>query len=244
MRTRGQYSCYLVGMNAFETLEVAFKKSFEDKFFSKAERDALRQLYVASKLDQRSRDVLRAKLFEIARGVAKDNDTKFAFEWLEAATRVLEEKVEPPKLLGSSVFFSPGDYCLNAIISQIESAKKTLDICVFTISDDRISSVIIDRHRNKVKVRILTDNEKLLDEGSDIERLAKSGIPIRVDRTEAHMHHKFAVADGAVVVTGSYNWTRSAAQYNQENIVVTMEPGVVQTFGRAFEKMWEVMEPF
>ena len=29
---------YLPSMNAYDTLELAFKKSFEDKFFSKAER--------------------------------------------------------------------------------------------------------------------------------------------------------------------------------------------------------------
>lgn len=231
-------------MNPFETLELAFKKSFDDKFFSKAERDAIRQLYVAAQLDQRNRDVLRAKLFAMAKSVAKDNDTNFAFEWLEAATRVLEEKVEQPKSVGSSVFFSPGDACLHAIIGQIQSARKTLDICVFTISDDRITDALIDRHLNKVKVRILTDNEKLMDAGSDIERHAKAGIPVRVDRTAHHMHHKFSVADGKSVVTGSYNWTRSAAQYNEENIVVTTENTVVQVYAREFEKMWAKMDPF
>ncbi len=231
-------------MNPIDTLEFAFKKSFEDKFFSKAERDELRQLYVAAKLDQRSRDVLRSKLFAMARAVSKDNDTTFAFEWLESATRVLEERIEPPKIAGSAVYFSPGEYCLNGIVSQIQSAKKTLDICVFTISDDRISDAIVDRHRNRVKVRVLTDNEKLMDLGSDIERLVKAGIPVKVDRTEAHMHHKFAVVDAQSVVTGSYNWTRSAAQVNQENIVVTMEAAVVQVFVREFEKMWGLMEKY
>lgn len=231
-------------MNPFESLELAFKKSFEDKFFSKAERDALRQQYVAAKLDQQSRDVLRSKLYAMARAVSKDQDTTFAFEWLEAATRVLEEKIEPSKMSGSTVFFSPGDYCLNAITSQIQSAKKTLDVCVFTISDDRISDALVDRHKNRVKVRILTDNEKLMDLGSDIERLVKAGIPVRVDRTEAHMHHKFVVVDGQSVLTGSYNWTRSAAQVNQENIMITQEASVVQTYAREFERMWGKMDPY
>lgn len=231
-------------MNPFEALELAFKKSFEDKFFSKAERDALRQQYVSARLDQRNRDVLRSKLFALARSVAKDKDSTFAFEWLEAATRVLEEKVEQPKVQASTVFFSPGEYCLNAIVSQIESARKTLDICVFTISDDRISDAIVDRHESRVRVRILTDNEKLMDVGSDIERLVRAGIPVRVDRTQHHMHHKFAVIDGTTVVTGSYNWTRSACQYNEENIVIMMEHGVVGAYAREFEKMWGRMEEY
>jgi cardiolipin hydrolase len=231
-------------MNPFESLEAAFRQSFADKFFSKAERDALRQQFVAARLDQRNRDVLRSKLYEMARAVSQDKDVTFAFEWLEAATRVLEDKVEQPKQSGSVVHFSPGDACLNAIISQIAAAKKALDVCVFTISDDRITDALVERHKSRVKVRILTDNEKLMDIGSDIERLVKAGIPVKVDRTEHHMHHKYAVVDGVSVVTGSYNWTRSAAQFNQENIMITTEQAVVQSYLREFEKMWAKMDPY
>ena len=231
-------------MNSFESLELAFKKSFEDKYFSKTERDAIRQLLAAASLKKDDKDVLRSKLFAMAKSTAKDNDTAFVIEWLDASTRILDEKVDQPAPKGSSVYFSPGDACLNAIIAQINSAQKELDVCVFTISDDRISTALIAKHKAKVNVRILTDNEKLLDEGSDISKLAKAGLPIRVDRTTHHMHHKFLVVDRLVTVTGSYNWTRSAAQFNEENIVVTTEHAVAQAYLREFERMWALMEPF
>jgi mitochondrial cardiolipin hydrolase len=95
-----------------------------------------------------------------------------------------------------------------------------------------------------VPVRIITDNEKLLDQGSDIERFAKVGIPIRIDRTEAHMHHKFALIDGKFVVTGSYNWTRSAAIYNMENVLVTSEAGVIEAYAREFLQMWVALDAY
>ncbi|MEY3443908.1 MAG: hypothetical protein RLZZ519_2189 [Bacteroidota bacterium] len=231
-------------MNNYDALELAFRKSFDDKFLSKTERDSLRQLYLAANLDQSNHDVLRAKLFAMARSVSKDNDAQFAFEWLEAATRILDEKPLQAKTAGSHVFFSPGDFCLNAIVSQIQSAQKTLDICVFTISDDRISDALIATHQRKVRVRLVTDNEKLLDLGSDIERHVKAGIAVKVDRTEHHMHHKFAVVDGKSVVTGSYNWTKSAAEFNQENIIVSTELAVVHSFQGEFERLWAKMDPF
>jgi hypothetical protein len=39
---------------------------------------------------------------------------------------------------------------------------------------------------------------------------AAAGIPVEVDRIEAHMHHRFAIFDGARLISGSYNWTGSA----------------------------------
>ena len=41
--------------------------------------------------------------------------------------------------------------------------------------------------------------------------LAELGVAVRIDRSEHHMHHKFALFDDAILATGSYNWTRSAA---------------------------------
>ena len=57
------------------------------------------------------------------------------------------------------------------------------------------------------------------------------------------MHHKFTVFDGATLVTGSYNWTRSAANANQENIVVTADRALVDAFEAQFEKLWRQFAP-
>ena len=52
-----------------------------------------------------------------------------------------------------------------------------------------------------------------------VDVLEQQGLPIRVDRSDYHMHHKYAVFDGKLLLTGSYNWTRSAARNNEENFV-------------------------
>lgn len=141
----------------------------------------------------------------------------------------------------NQAYFSPGETCLNAIISHITKAKNNLAICVFTISDDRITQAIKQAHGRGVKVKVLTDNEKLFDKGSDIRELAQYGIAIRIDDTSNHMHHKFALIDNQIVLTGSYNWTRSAARYNHENLVVTNEPKLVADFSREFDRLWSSM---
>jgi len=141
-------------------------------------------------------------------------------------------------------YFSPGDTCLSAIITAINGAQSSLKICVFTISDDRITQAILQAHRRGIKVKILTDNEKLYDKGSDIRELKQAGVPVRVDITTNHMHHKFAILDNQTVLTGSYNWTRSAALYNHENLIITNEKTLVTSFCREFDRLWDELVDF
>ena len=61
----------------------------------------------------------------------------------------------------------------------METALDELLICVFTISDDRLSDAIQRAHRNGLTVRVLSDNDKMDDRGNDIERLAASGVDVR-----------------------------------------------------------------
>lgn len=120
----------------------------------------------------------------------------------------------------------------------------SLKICVFTISDDRISEAIIKTFRKGIEIKLLTDNEKLYDKGADIMELAAKGVPTRVDMTHNHMHHKFAIIDNEVVLTGSYNWTRSAANYNHENVLITNDKATVQAYCQEFDKLWEEMQVY
>ena len=113
-----------------------------------------------------------------------------------------------------------------------------MSICVFTITDNRISSTIERAHRRGVDFRIITDDDKTMDAGSDIMRLDELGIPIRTDKTKFHMHHKFAIFDDSLLVSGSYNWTRSAADYNEENIIATDHPELVGQFEELFNHLW------
>jgi cardiolipin hydrolase len=142
----------------------------------------------------------------------------------------------------NQVYFSPGEDCVNHIIDLINEAYSQLDICVFTISDDRITRAIVDAMKIGVEVRIISDNFKVEDTGSDVKDLSRVGIPVKLDNTDNHMHHKFCVVDKKIVLTGSYNWTRSAALYNQENVISTDDELVVEKFLSEFEKLWLTCE--
>ncbi|WP_205499913.1 phospholipase D-like domain-containing protein [Rufibacter psychrotolerans] len=146
-----------------------------------------------------------------------------------------------PAKLACGAYFSPGEACLQAILQSIQAATSSLKICVFTISDDRITRAILAAHAKGISIQLVTDNEKLYDKGSDIRQLAQAGVQVKVDASSNHMHHKFAIIDHHYVLTGSYNWTRSAALYNHENVLVTADRQVVRGYTTEFNQLWEKM---
>jgi phosphatidylserine/phosphatidylglycerophosphate/cardiolipin synthase-like enzyme len=94
-------------------------------------------------------------------------------------------------------------------------------------------------HRRGVDISIITDDDKSFDLGSDINRLDRMGLDVITDRSPVHMHHKFALFDEDTVLTGSYNWTRSAADHNYENIIVLKDPIVFAAYEREFKRLWK-----
>lgn len=139
----------------------------------------------------------------------------------------------------NKAYFSPGDDCLNHILELIDGCENSLDICVFTISDDRIKNALLNAHVENVAIRVISDNDKLKDEGSDIKELSQRGIAVKIDTTPYHMHHKFMIVDGKTLLTGSYNWTRSAARFNQENVLSMQDANVISSFQEHFDELWE-----
>jgi len=214
-------------------------QTFEDFQMTRSERSALNQIFAHINLTEHSLSLIRKEAFQIFRDyrpTSSHNDT--AVNWLEDIMKILSNVKSDGSALKSEALFSPDDDCSLRICRMLAAARQQIDICVFTITDDRVTQAIQDAHQRRVKIRIISDNYKSLDLGSDIELLSQSGIPVRIDDSEFHMHHKFALFDSEFVLTGSYNWTRSASKNNSENLVITNDPVLLQRFESEFEKLW------
>jgi len=224
-----------------EEIIEQLRASIQDEFFSKSEKKSLKQLITEKPLDEHQLNFVRSKIYELANEKVTPSNYNFILEWVKSANNTL---ISHPMPSTSDAFFSPGEACRTVIINQIKAAINNLQICVFTISDDQITDAIITAHKRGTEIKIITDNDKSLDEGSDIEQIARQGIAVKMDRTPNHMHHKFMVVDDKSLITGSYNWTRSAARFNHENILLTKDGGVVKSFLKEFDQLWKVMETY
>jgi phosphatidylserine/phosphatidylglycerophosphate/cardiolipin synthase-like enzyme len=229
-------------MNAAE-LDALLRQFLVDHKLSDAEKKALAKWVDANVTSEQKRGVARSRVFATARAAVADPQAARVIDFLEDVLKVLvpmgEAATAAPAATPDEAFFSPGDACLGRIIARLNNARRSADICVFTITDDRIAAAILAAHKRGVKVRIITDNEKAYDEGSDVKRLQAAGVPLLVDQTPFHMHHKFAIFDRTRLINGSYNWTRSAATSNEENVTDTGDPALLASFQREFDSLWD-----
>jgi phosphatidylserine/phosphatidylglycerophosphate/cardiolipin synthase-like enzyme len=222
------------------SIQEQIARSFLDHRLSRGERQKLAEtLGHLSPGDEA--DAIRRHAFDLVRdALTGQDDTLMMIDWLEDVLRQVPGVSPRHAHEGpfAEAHFSPGEDCFRAIAHRLESARETMELCLFTITDDRLSNQILDAQQRGVRVRIITDNDKAGDLGSDILRLREAGIPVIEDQSPFHMHHKFAVFDRSILITGSYNWTRGAARDNQENLIVTDDSRLVGSFGAAFERLW------
>lgn len=221
-------------------LREMLAQTLDDYRLSRNERRALRDVLDHFIRDEVSQRKCHQTAFELARSEIDPVNTSAVLQWLEDVSRVIRQVAAPEDThTDAEVIFSPGDHCWQRIAGLLKSARQSVDICVFTITDDRITSAILDAYSRKVAVRVITDNDKAFDRGSDVERLARAGVDVCVDRTPHHMHHKFAIFDRKRLLTGSYNWTRSAASSNEENFIIADDARLRTAFQDEFDRLWK-----
>jgi phosphatidylserine/phosphatidylglycerophosphate/cardiolipin synthase-like enzyme len=60
---------------------------------------------------------------------------------------------------------------------------------------------------------------------------------VHEDGIDGLMHHKVFIIDEQIVVTGSYNFSRSAEERNDENILVIYNTDIAREFLKEFERV-------
>jgi mitochondrial cardiolipin hydrolase len=188
-------------------------------------------------LDRAQRGKLRNSLFEAAKTLTTPRSKEETLEWMHKCFLIIDRN----SFHFDKVFFSPGPEIEQTIYSLLQGAKSSIHLCIFTITDARLAEELIKCHKKGIKVKIITDDEKTKDHGSEIVVLEKAGIPVKTDHSRYHMHNKFGIIDGRVAMTGSFNWTYTASEHNQENLLTTTNYDIVRQYQAEFSRLWDEM---
>lgn len=128
------------------------------------------------------------------------------------------------------------------IMKCLRSAKKSIDICVFALSNKPIAAEVIDAHKRGVLVRVVVSNCYLL-KSQELKRFKMARIEVKHQRdTFLYMHNKYSIVDNTWLIQGSMNWTHQAVFDNWENVVITNSPSLVSEFCQSFEKVWRIVD--
>ncbi|MDD5162674.1 MAG: phospholipase D family protein [Candidatus ainarchaeum sp.] len=140
---------------------------------------------------------------------------------------------------GEEIFFCPADNCSAKLISQIDSAEKTVHVAIYSFTLDAISDALISAKNRGLEVKVLMEKQQAGSSYSDDEKLVQAGIEVKfMNNPSGIMHNKFTVIDSAFVATGSFNYTANADEHNNENLVFLNNTETAKKFETEFQRLW------
>ena len=141
-------------------------------------------------------------------------------------------------LAKTEVYFSLSDNPQKAIIKNINQAQAFINIAMYIFTDKGIALPLINAQKRGVKVRIYLDRSQIESSYSVSRFLVQKGLKVRISSNNYIMHHKFAIIDNRILLTGSYNWTFSANNRNDENLLIIDDPEIIEIFQNQFVNLW------
>lgn len=163
-------------------------------------------------------------------------NTKFSI--LAFLIIILSITISISTLAKTEVYFSLYDNPQKEIIKNINQAQAFINIAMYTFTDKEIALPLIDAQERGVKVRVYLDRSQIGSTYSISRLLVQNGIKVRISTNNYIMHHKFAIIDNYLLLTGSYNWTFAANNKNEENLMVIDDPEIITRYQNQFEKLW------
>jgi phosphatidylserine/phosphatidylglycerophosphate/cardiolipin synthase-like enzyme len=102
----------------------------------------------------------------------------------------------------------------------------------------------MERARAGVTVSGVMDKNQITSSPStQYDNFQQAGLDIRKDGNPGLMHDKVIIIDRMIVITGSYNFTKSADTINDENVVILFSPDVAEQFLQEFQKIFNQAQP-
>lgn len=139
------------------------------------------------------------------------------------------------------VYFSPSDGVMNKIVSTINTANKDIYFALYAFTRSDIATAMNNRFTAGV-----TDIRGLIDQvntsGSQYSFL--NTFAEMFGNVGATMHHKYGLVDATqvysnpYVITGSANWSNSASNDNDENVIIIDDIFIANKYMQEFKKRY------
>jgi len=152
---------------------------------------------------------------------------------------------------------------LTLIAQVLAEARQKVDLALFVFSAQSLADSLRELQQRGVRLRVLADPGFASRPFSEVLDLLGVALPDQDCKLEAgnhplqaplagvgiprlpsgdKLHHKVAVIDNRTVITGSFNWSPSAAHQNDEVLLVIHSPLLAAHFTREMDRLWRGAE--
>ncbi|MFP4499913.1 MAG: phospholipase D-like domain-containing protein [Candidatus Hydrogenedentota bacterium] len=160
------------------------------------------------------------------------------FEDRAFGARSPENTTYPTLTLGDvsiECYFAPEDDVEEEVVAEVRTADATIDFMAFSYTSEPIAEAMAKRIVAGVSVRGLFEKRNAGSQYSRDDFLEDAGATVYMDTNPYSMHHKVIIVDGETVVTGSYNFSKSANTRNDENLLIIHDPAIAKEYTVEFE---------
>jgi len=135
------------------------------------------------------------------------------------------------------VLFTRYDEIIENIKFYIDNAKSSIYLAVFEIGNEELAKSLINAKKRGVDVKVVTDEQNADYKG--LRKIIENNIEVVFQNLQSYMHHKFAVIDSEIVITGSMNWTDNDIFLNDNNVVIIRSKLLANNYLKEFEQMFK-----
>jgi phosphatidylserine/phosphatidylglycerophosphate/cardiolipin synthase-like enzyme len=131
------------------------------------------------------------------------------------------------------VCFTPSQNCTAQIVKAIKNAQKTILVQAYSFTSRPIIRALVKEKYQGINIKILLDKSLITDADqyySPIPYFQKHNIWMRIDYLPDIAHNKVIIIDNNTLITGSFNFTKSAQKYNAENVLIIHDKRLVQKY--------------
>jgi phosphatidylserine/phosphatidylglycerophosphate/cardiolipin synthase-like enzyme len=139
------------------------------------------------------------------------------------------------------VLFAPDNPVAARIIALIHAAKTSVHFLAFSFTSSPIADALIERAAAGVEVSgVMETSQAKSNSGAQWNALRPSGVKAYLDANPHNMHDKVILIDGKIVVTGSYNFTESAENKNDEDLLILWNAGWAGMYEKDFQRIYDL----
>ncbi len=136
------------------------------------------------------------------------------------------------------VLFSAEDNAVGNLIALINDARVNIRFLAFSFTDYPLAQAMIDRAKEGVDLKGIYETFGSNSIGSELKTFWCAGLQVRQDGNGSFLHHKIIIIDNTIVATGSLNYSSSADDENEENVVIVDNPEIAALYLQEFDKLW------